>query len=124
MARSDFFVWKIPFDKRYEKNINKYHTFYPFCYYFMINQKKFALLMWVLIGGIHFLWALWVAFIPTTFQNFLNRIFWLHFIQPYWIITPFNFGKMIILVIFTFIVGLILWRLIGLILNSVMVKKK
>ncbi|MFA6256127.1 MAG: hypothetical protein WC606_02985 [Candidatus Absconditabacterales bacterium] len=90
----------------------------------MINQKKFALLMGILIGGMHFLWALCVAIVPTTLQSFLNWIFGLHFIQPVRIITQFNLGKMIILVIFTFIVGCIVGRLIGLILNSVMIKKK
>jgi len=80
--------------------------------------------MWVLIGGIHLVWALCVAIIPTACQSFVNWILEIHFIQPLWFVTPFVFWKMIVVVIFTFIVGCIVWWLIGLMLNSVMMIKK
>jgi len=58
-----------------------------------------------LLGGFHFVRALCIAIIPTALQNFLNRIFEIHMLEPYLIIKQFDFGNMMVLVTFTFIVG-------------------
>jgi len=80
--------------------------------------------MWIVLGWFHFIRALCIAIIPTALQNFLNWIFEIHMIEPYRIIKQFDFSKMIVLVIFTFIVGWFMWRILGLIINQITHKKK
>jgi len=63
-----------------------------------------------LVGGlvlaiVHAVWALMVAVIPQTFQNFLNWIFDIHFLAPIYQLTTFNFGKALLLTVITFVCG-------------------
>lgn len=68
-----------------------------------INPNKAGLALGVLIGGWHLLWALLVA--AGWAQMLVNFVFWLHFIQPVWVIGPFHPGIALLLVAFTSTTG-------------------
>ncbi len=70
-----------------------------------LKAHKPALVVGLFMGGLHALWALLVAIMPGALQSFLNWVFNIHFLQPIWVLTPFNFLNALILTIFTFIVG-------------------
>jgi hypothetical protein len=67
----------------------------------------------------HLLWCLVIAIMPTTMQNFLNRILSLHFLNPIYIINPdyVTFLHALTLVIFTFVVGFIIWWVLAALWN-------
>ncbi|MCX6823263.1 MAG: hypothetical protein NTX91_04725 [candidate division SR1 bacterium] len=67
----------------------------------MINSKKFALGMGIFIGGLHLIRLLLVAIIPGYFQQFINRVVGMHFIQSTIVMLPFNFWKALLLVVIT-----------------------
>ena len=89
----------------------------------MINSKKFALGMWIFIGGLHLIRSLLVAIIPGYFQQFVNWVAGMHFIQSTVVMLPFNFWKALLLVVITFCIGMIIWKIIACILNFAMKKK-
>jgi len=71
---------------------------------------KPALVGGLILAIVHAVWALMVAVIPLTFQNFLNWIFGLHFIMPIYQLTAFDFGKALLLTVITFVCGyLVTW---------------
>ena len=72
-----------------------------------IKCCKPALVGGLVLGIVHALWALAVAVIPKTFQDLLNWIFKIHFIQPYWVLAQFNFVDSLLLVVVTFTMGYI-----------------
>lgn len=74
----------------------------------MINQRKFALLFGCFLGGIHVLRSLCVGIIPALFQQFLNRVVGMHFIEADIVLMPFNFRKAVLLVVITFAIGMII----------------
>ena len=72
-----------------------------------LEKNKTALTLGAFFAVIHAVWALWIAVNKESLQNLLNWIFNVHFLEPYWIITSFNFLGAIFLVIATFIIGYI-----------------
>ena len=74
----------------------------------MIDKNKVGLTLGLFFAIVHAVWALSVAVIPNILQSKLDWIFNLHFIEPVWKLTAFNFVNAIILVVVTFIVGYIL----------------
>ena len=72
---------------------------------FNLNKNRVGLILGTFFALIHALWAISIAIIPVTLQNFLNWIFKVHFLNPIWVITAFNFVDAILLVIITFICG-------------------
>jgi hypothetical protein len=64
-----------------------------------------ALYTGLFVSGMHFLWSLMVA--SGLGQWYLDWILGLHFIQSPFVVKPFDFGTMLILLVFTFIVGFI-----------------
>ncbi len=58
------------------------------------------------VAALHFLWSLMVAF--GLGQIYLDWILGLHFIENPYVVVPFNLSTMIMLLVFTFVVGFIL----------------
>ena len=84
------------------------------------NPITVALYTGFLIAALHLLWSVIVAL--GLGQVYLDWILGLHFIKNPFVVMPFSFGTMIVLVSFTFIVGFILgW--VGTICWNKMVKK-
>jgi K+-sensing histidine kinase KdpD len=86
---------------------------------FKCRCNKPALVGGLFLGGLHLIWALLVAIIPNALQSFLNWIFNIHFIEPVWFLTAFNFTDAFLLTIFTFVMGYVgtliavcLWKMI------------
>jgi len=72
----------------------------------------------------HFIRVVVIAIMPTAMQNFLNRIFGLHFLQPIYVLTPATRGKGILLVLFTFIVGYLMGIVFAYLRNKFLGEKK
>ena len=68
-----------------------------------INPLKAGLTLGGLTGTFHLFWAALVAF--GLAQRVIDFIFWLHFIKPIYVLSPFNFGTAITLVAVTFVIG-------------------
>lgn len=73
----------------------------------MLDKNKVGLIVGLFLAAMHAAWALAVAIIPNALQSFLDWIFNIHFLQPIWKLTAFNFVDAIFLVIVTFIAGYI-----------------
>lgn len=80
-----------------------------------INANKAGLVLGALGGGWHFLWALLVAF--GWAQSVINFIFWIHFIQPIYVIGPFNAGIALMLIGVTAAIGYAVGYAFGLLWN-------
>ena len=70
-----------------------------------LKAHKPALVVGLFMASIHAIWALMVLVIPGTLQAFLDWIFNVHFIQPVWILTAFNFVDALLLMVVTFVFG-------------------
>jgi len=64
-----------------------------------------ALAAGLFLGGLHAVWALLVAIMPRALQSFLDWIFNIHFLEPIWVLTAFNFWSAVALTIVTFVIG-------------------
>jgi hypothetical protein len=80
-----------------------------------IHPIKAAITLALLAGSWHLCWSVLVAL--GWAQAIINFIFWIHFVQPIYVIQPFNLGLAAGLVVFTsaiaFVIGLIfatLWN--------------
>jgi hypothetical protein len=72
------------------------------------------------VSALHLLWSLMVAL--GVGQVYLDWILGLHFIKNPFVVMPFDLSTMLVLVVFTFVVGFILgW--VGTICWNKMVKK-
>lgn len=88
----------------------------------MLNKSRVALFFGVLMGAMHLLWSLLVA---TGFgQVFIDWIFNLHMISMPMAILKFDFVKMLELVAFTFLVGLVAGYILAALWNVLVGKKK
>jgi len=85
----------------------------------MVKPMKLGLVVGGFISLLHLIWALAIAIMPVAMQRFLDWIFGLHFLQPVYVLTPATWGKAIILVLLTFIVGWIVGNILGMIRNAV-----
>jgi len=47
----------------------------------------------------------------------------MHFVQSHIVLLPFNFWKAVLLIVITFIIGMIVGKIIALIINGAMKKK-
>ena len=89
----------------------------------VLKSKQLGLAFGCFLAIIHLVWALSIAIIKQPMQNFLNWIFEIHMIQPYWILTQFSLMNTIWLVIITFVFGYILGWLLAVLWNKFGVKK-
>lgn len=71
----------------------------------MVNPIKAGVAFGVLLGFFHFCWALLVAL--GWAQPLMDFVFWMHFLQPVFVIQPFSLPAAAALIIFTFIVGFV-----------------
>jgi hypothetical protein len=81
----------------------------------MVNSIKLGIAFGALLGGAHLLWALLVAL--GWAQSLMNFVFWIHFIQPIYVIQPFSPSAAAILVLFTSVSGFFIAFVFGVILN-------
>lgn len=72
-----------------------------------MNKNKAGLVVGIFVAALHAVWAFLIAVIPGTLQSFLDWVFKLHSLEPYWKITTFDFVNAIILVVLGFIFGYI-----------------
>ncbi len=70
-----------------------------------LKAHRPALVVGLFMASVHAIWALMVLLMPKALQSFLNWIFVLHFLQPIWTLTAFNFVNALLLVVVTFIFG-------------------
>jgi hypothetical protein len=73
-----------------------------------LNKTKAGLALGLLLGVLQLVWAILLAAIPGPLQSFLNFVFKVHSLQPYWVITNFNLLNAIILIVGAFVDGFIL----------------
>ena len=74
----------------------------------------------LITAGLHLLWSILIAL--GIGQVYLDWILGLHFIENPYIVKPFNFGTMVMLLLVTFVAGFVLgW--VGTIFWNRMVKK-
>jgi ABC-type microcin C transport system permease subunit YejE len=89
-----------------------------------LNSNQIGLIFGIFLALIHTLWALLVAVIPGTLQEFLDWVFALHFLKPIYVITSFDFINAILLVVLTFVVGYALGWVFAAIWNWIRKGKK
>ncbi len=80
-----------------------------------IDPIKTGLVLGVLLGGLHLLWALLVA--AGLAQAVVDFVLWMHFIKPIYMIAPFALGTAAVLVVVTACSGLVLGALFALLWN-------
>jgi hypothetical protein len=80
-----------------------------------VNKNKVGIVVGSLFGLWHLTWSLLVAF--GVAQAVINWIFRLHFIQPPYIITAFNFVTAVTLIVVTVAIGFVMGWLFGAIWN-------
>jgi hypothetical protein len=68
-----------------------------------INPLKAGLTLGGLTGAFHLFWAALVAI--GLAQRVIDFVFWMHFIRPLYVISPFNISTAVILVTVTFTIG-------------------
>jgi hypothetical protein len=69
----------------------------------IINPHKAGLAFGGLMGSWHLFWALLVAL--GLAQPLIDFIFWMHFIKPIYVISPFNIGTALVLIGTTSLIG-------------------
>jgi len=79
----------------------------------MLNKNKVGLHLGILFVIIHLVWSLAVLIMPGALQKFLDWIFTLHSIKPFYVILPFNLLNSIMLLIVTFVIGYIIGFVFG-----------
>jgi hypothetical protein len=82
-----------------------------------VNPHKAGLVGAALLGGWHFLWALLVAL--GWAQALINFVFWLHFINPIYVIAPFKAGVALLLIIVTAAIGYTIGSILGVLWNRI-----
>jgi hypothetical protein len=73
----------------------------------LLDKNRAGIIGGLFLAIMHAVWALAVAIIPSTLQGFLDWVFGLHFLEPYFVLTAFNFPNAVLLVILTFVCGYI-----------------
>ena len=81
----------------------------------MINPLKAGVTFGALLGGYHVCWAILVAL--GWAQPLVDFVFWMHFIQPVFVVRPFNLATAATLIVFTSIAGFISALLFALLWN-------
>ena len=72
----------------------------------MTNPLKAGVTFGALLGGCHLCWTLLVAL--GWAQPFIDFVFWMHFIQPVFVIRPFSLPAAAALIVFTSIAGFVI----------------
>lgn len=69
----------------------------------MTNPNKVGLLLGMLLGGSHVIWALLVLL--GWAQPVIDFVFWAHMIRPVYLIKAFESSAALTLVVVTFVIG-------------------
>ncbi len=80
-----------------------------------INPVKAGLAFGAVVALVHASWALIVA--VGLAQRLVDFIFWLHFVQPVYIILPFNIVTAVMLVAMTAVCGFVMGCLFAIFWN-------
>ena len=67
------------------------------------GPQRTGLVLGALLGGWHLLWAIIVA--AGWGQSLIDFIFWIHFLNPVFVVEPFSLGRAIALVLVTAAIG-------------------
>ncbi len=70
------------------------------------GAAKVGLVVGMLLGGGHLLWALLVAL--HLAQPVVDFVFWIHFIKPLFVVEAFDVGRAVVLVLVTASIGFVL----------------
>ena len=71
-----------------------------------IRPDRTALILAILLGSWHLVWALLVA--AGWAQPLIDFIFWIHFVKPVYVIQKFNIGIALLLVGVTAAIGYVI----------------
>lgn len=82
-----------------------------------IHPIKAGVTVGVLLGGWHLTWAILVAF--GWAQPLIDFLFWMHFIRPVYVVTPFHPGIATILVVVTSAAGFVVAWLFSFLWNRI-----
>lgn len=82
---------------------------------YAIDPIKAGVTFGALLGAWHFFWALLVSL--GWAQPLIDFVFWMHLIQPVFVIRPFSLAAAAVLVTFTSVVGFITGLFFGLLWN-------
>jgi hypothetical protein len=80
-----------------------------------INPNKAGLVVGLILGGWHLLWALLVA--AGFAQMLVDFIFWIHFFQRIIVVEPFDITRAFILVAVTAAIGYVIGYVFGVLWN-------
>jgi len=81
-----------------------------------IRPDRTALILAILLGSWHLVWALLVA--AGWAQPLIDFIFWIHFIQPVYAIQKFNIGIALLLVGITAAIGYVIGWIFAVLWNK------
>ena len=81
-----------------------------------IRPDRTALILAILLGSWHLVWALLVA--AGWAQPLIDFIFWIHFIQPVYAIQKFNIGIALLLVGVTAAIGYVIGWIFAVLWNK------
>jgi hypothetical protein len=82
----------------------------------MINPLKAGVTFGTLLGGCHFFWSLLVA--VGGAQPLLDFVFWMHLIQPVFVIRPFSLSAAAALIVFASMAGFVMAFVFALLWNK------
>ncbi len=82
----------------------------------MINPLKAGVTFGALLGGYHLCWSLLVAL--GWAQTLIDFVFWMHLIQPVFVIRPFSLTAAAALIVFTSIAGFVIALLLAALWNK------
>jgi len=82
-----------------------------------VSPNKTGLVLALLLGGWHALWAVLVA--TGWAQSLLNFGFWLHFIKPIYVIADFKIGIALALVALTAAIGYVIGLIAASLWNAI-----
>jgi len=81
-----------------------------------IRPDRTALILAILLGSWHLVWALLVA--AGWAQPLIDFIFWIHFIQPVYAIQKFNIGIALLLIGITAAIGYVIGWIFAVLWNK------
>lgn len=81
-----------------------------------IRPDRTALILAILLGSWHLVWALLVA--AGWAQPLIDFIFWIHFVKPVYVIQKFNIGIALLLVGITAAIGYVIGWIFAVLWNK------